>query len=91
MEKDTKKGIGMISAASEALNYRKEHPAASNEQIMGHVSKFIAKERDSSLKLPMVAAASKALTIAERAPDLSDKQIIGKVMNELPLLMDNTD
>lgn len=91
MEKNTKKGISMISAVSHALSYRKANPDATNESIMNKVSQLVYDEKDSHAKLAMIAAASKAISIAERNERLSDREIINQVMQDLPSILQSVD
>jgi hypothetical protein len=89
MEKITKKGISMISAASHALKFYRE--SGSHEKAMNRVGRVISDERNELTKLGMIAAASKALSIAEKNPGLADKQIVNQVMAELPALISSIE
>lgn len=89
MEKITKKGISMISAASHALKFYRE--SGSHEKAMNQVSRVISEERNEEVKLGMVAAASKALSIAEKNPSMTDKQVVNQVMEELPMIISSIE
>lgn len=82
MEKDTLRGIAMISAATHALKtFRQTGEVGS---AMNEVTRLAKQERDEQAKVGMIAAASKALKIAEREDGMTDRQIINQVMSELP-------
>lgn len=85
MEKDTQKGIAMISAVTHALKARREHNDVG--AAMNEVSRLAKSERDEQTKVGMIAAASKALEIAERNPDFSDRKVITQVMSDLPSII----
>jgi hypothetical protein len=87
MEKETEQGIEMISAASEALKFRKENPSAEINQIMHQVSKLAKEQRNSKTKIAMISAASKALELAERNPKFTERKVISELMKHLPELI----
>ena len=80
---DTEKGIKMISAATEVLNYKKKHIGSSNEEIMNHVANKISNERDNPTRFAMIGAASRALSLSERNPGMSDREIIKDIVAEI--------
>lgn len=85
MEKETQRGIAMISAATHALKARREFNDSGS--AMNVVTKLIKEQKDEQTKIGMIAAASKALEIADRNPELTDRAIINQVMVELPGIM----
>ncbi len=78
-----KRGIAMVSAASECLRYRREHKTNDEEKIIGNLMKFIKNTEFTEYKLEMIAAGSKAVHLFQRNPEMSDREIIFKIVNEI--------
>ena len=88
------KKIKMISAASQALGFKKKHSGLANEDILKQISQNIFSEfseKNQDIKIGMIAAASKALDIAEKNPKLTEKEVINQVMKELSGILDNIE
>ncbi len=81
----------MVSAASEAINFRKKNPAAIDEESYQHISDYIEKIRvkDEKIKIAMIAAASKAFELTKKNPDVSERDILKDVMDEIPGILYN--
>ncbi len=89
--KEDQVGIGMVSAATAVLNYRKKHPESNAEDLMGHVVSMFRDERDEFQKLASIAAAGETLSILERNPDLSDKTILSMIVAQIPEILANVE
>jgi len=82
--------VKMISALTEALNYRKKNPKADEEAIMKQVARFVSKEKNEDSKIAMIAAASRGIKMLERK-EMLDRQVIKQVMAELPEIINKIE
>lgn len=85
--------IKMVSAASEALNFRKQKPNAIDEETFQYISDFIESQKinNQKIKIAMVASAEKALKMARENPNLSDKELLKRFMDEIPDILYNME
>ena len=90
MEKN-KKGIMMLSAVTEALNYKSDNPNCDNEDIMEHISEFAKQKKRQKDKLLMIASVSKALSILEISPNSSEKAVINQIIKEIPYIIERVE
>ncbi len=79
--------VAMMTAAAKALEYLKNNPKASHEEIFQHVMKI--EKTKGEAKLGAMAAVSKAIKYKEMDPTLSDKKIMQKIMDETMELLEN--
>jgi len=85
----TKKGIGMVAGANEALVYRKAHPRSSDEEVMKHVMHSLNGKQFKNSQMEIVVGVSHALKLIARNPSISDKAVISQIVNELSTLLPN--
>ena len=86
MADDTKRGILMIAGVNEALKYRKEHQAVSDEEIMKHIMQFLRDENIKKYQVDIIASVAHALKIVAREPHIKDKEVLDRIMKEIPSL-----
>jgi len=80
MKKDIEKKIVLMSGASAAISYKKEHPNVSTEEAIGHVMKSLPRDRET--KIFGIAGANFVLKILERRPGAMEKELMQNLSNE---------
>lgn len=73
--------FAITSSAIKALDYKKNNPNASIEEVMKSV--FIGARGSSAAKKGVVVGVSKAVKYLEQNPTLTTKAIMQRIMNEL--------
>jgi hypothetical protein len=83
MGDDTKRGIAMVSAVTEALRHRKKGQIPDEEAVMKKTMKFVSNPEFKEYQFKMIAAVSHAIKVLQAEPDLSDRQVIDRIVKEM--------
>ena len=73
--------IAMISSATEVINFRKQNPSATSEQMMSHVSKATREYKGELAKIHAIASAGKVVSIMEKHPRVPS-ELLGLTVNQ---------
>lgn len=85
--------IKMMAASAEALHFLRKNTKVIDEEVLQHISDYITKEHigDSNTKFAMIAAATETYKIFLKESKLSDKEILRKVMEKIPMILENME
>ena len=85
--------IRMMTAASQAIAFKKQNPMAIDEEAFQHIADYIQQSRikDETIKMAMIAAAGKAFKIAHDNPDVSEKELLKQFVEQIPVILEGME
>jgi len=82
--KEMEPKIAMISSATEVINFRKQNPSATSEQMMSHVSKATRECKGELAKIHAIASAGKVVSIMEKHPRYTSREVLAELVKNIP-------